>query len=215
MIEKLDNNEQILLMYLAGELPPEDRATVEHMLGVDEGLRRQWQEFQALQTIVSGGLERLDEFSPMPVNTDFAIRQASRAMRRQLAHPKVAPRTAAFDRPTRTWWWLYPTVAAASVVIVAMIWLNRQANQPLAIEPSYPSGAPDTSPSVQPMVNARQNLGEEDDALLLDSLSPPASSEHQEARVADEDGKQQVASGDAMPQDEISQYLLSATANGQ
>lgn len=212
MIEKLENNEQVLLMYQAGELPPEDHASVEQMLRADASLRRQYQDLQALQIAVGEGLGRLDEISPMPVTVDFAVRQVGRAIRQQLARPKLAPAAAASDRPMRSWWWLYPTVAAASVAIVAMIWLNHQANTPVVMQPTAPQTLPDSLPSV---ADAQSYTGESDDALLLESLSPPAGSDRQEARAADEDARQQVASGDAMPEDEISQYLLSATAAGQ
>lgn len=212
MIEKLENNEQILLMYLAGELPAEDRAGIEQMLAADTSLRRQYEQLQALHVAVGEGLGRLDEISPMPVNTDFAVRQVGRAIRQQLARPKVAPAAAASKGPGRSWWWLYPTVAAASVTIVAMIWLNRQASKPVAIHAPPSAVLPDKYP---PSTDVQPAIGESDDALLLDSLSRPVGSDHQEPRASDDDSKQQVASGDAMPQDEISQYLLSATTNGQ
>jgi hypothetical protein len=211
VIENLENNEQILLMYLAGELPPEDHAAVEGLLAADDSLRRQCQELKSLQIAVGDGLGRLDAIS-MPVSADFAVRQVGRAIRQKLARPKMAPAAAASDGQTRSWWWLYPTVAAASVAIVAMIWLNRQASAPVVMQSSPSQVLPDTSPSV---AEAQPSTGESDDALLLESLSTPAGSDRQESRAADDEARQQVASGDGVPQDEISQYLLSATVTGQ
>ena len=56
VLEKLENNEFILLMYLADELPAEDKAEVDQLLATDRGLRAQWVELRAAQ---SGFSERL------------------------------------------------------------------------------------------------------------------------------------------------------------
>ena len=195
MIEKLENNEQILMMYLAGELPAEDCADVEQMLASGGSLRRDLGQLQSLHARMEEGLGRLDEQSPLPVSAAFAARQVGRAMRQKLAQPKVAPAAAVAERTVRTWWWLYPSVAAASIAIVAMVWLNRQAT---------PSSMPSVLPYVEPdSVANSQNSHEGDDELLIDSLTPAVNSDRPE-RVA--------TAGDAMPQDEISQYLLSATS---
>lgn len=211
MTEKLESNEQVLLMYLAGELPDDDRADVERMLATDPSLQRDLQQMQSLQSTVEHGLARLDEISPLPVSSNFAARQVSRAIRQQLARPKVAPVRATSDGPSRSWWWLYPTVAAASVAMIAMVWLNRQASTPVKLH----GPAPLVTPEPDSVADSQANQGEADDALLLESLSPPVGSDRQEAHPSDEDARQQVASGDGMPQDEISQYLLNATAAGQ
>lgn len=211
MIEKLDNNEQILLMYLADELPAGDRADVERMLASDASLQRDWQELQALHTTVTNQLGRLDEISISTVNAEFAIRQVSRAMRQKMAQPKVLPLRAASEAQARSWWWLYPTVVAASVAIIAMVWLAHQ-QSPTRLPPSLvPHVIPDTPDSLADS----QNADETDDDLLIDSLEPPAAADHPDARAADEESRQQVATGDAMPQDEISRYLLTATASEQ
>lgn len=203
MIEKLENNEQILLMYLAGELPPEDLADVEQMLTSDATLRRDWQEMQALHSAMGQGLGRLDEISSMPISAQFAARQVSRAMRQKLAQPKVAPAAVVNGQP-RSWWWLYPTVAAASVAIVAMVWINHQQTPT-----SLPSGLPSFHPS--PLVDS-QSPNEDDDKLLLDSLAP---SDRPDRSANDDDARQIASASDPMPQDEISQYLLNATSPAQ
>jgi anti-sigma factor RsiW len=211
VIEKLENNEHILLMYLADELPAGDRADVERMLAADASLRRGWQELQALHATVGHGLGRLDEISPMPVNADFALRQVGRAMRQKMAQPAIASAAAASGRAPRSWWWLYPTVTAASIAIIAMVWLNRQ-QSPTSMPAAYPPLLPSDSP--EPLADS-QNANESDDELLIDSFTPSAGSEQKDVRAADEDSKQRVATGDVVPQDEISRYLLSATASEQ
>jgi hypothetical protein len=205
VIERLENNEQILLMYLAGELPPEDLADVEQMLASDATLRRDWEQMQALQSAMGQGLGHLDEISALPVSASFAARQVGRAMRQKLARPRVAPAAATTGGQPRSWWWLYPTVAAASIAIIAMVWVNRQ---------QTPNSMPSLLPSLHgntPLADA-QNPGEDDDKLLLDSLSP---SDRSDRSTNDDDPKQIASAGDPMPQDDISQYLLNATSPGQ
>jgi hypothetical protein len=197
VIEKLENNEQILLMYLAGELPPEDLADVEQMLASDATLRRDWEQMQSLHATMGQGLRHLDEISALPVSASFASRQVGRAMRQKLARPRVAPAASTASGQRRSWWWLYPTVAAASIAIVAMVWLNRQ-QTPNSMPAGLPSMHNNTS------LADIQNPGEDDDKLLLDSLSSP---DHQDQQIA--------SASDPMPQDEISQYLLNATSPGQ
>jgi anti-sigma factor RsiW len=203
VIEKLENNEQILLMYLAGELPPEDLADVEQMLASDATLRRDWEQMQALQSAMGQGLGHLDEISALPVSASFAARQVGRAMRQKLARPRVAPAAATLGGQPRSWWWLYPTVAAASIAIVAMVWLNRQ---------QTPTSMPAGVPSMHPQFVDTQNPGEDDDKLLLDSLSP---SDRPDRSTNEDDPKQIASASDSMPQDDISQYLLNATSPGQ
>ncbi|MEZ0265091.1 MAG: hypothetical protein ACAI43_10220, partial [Phycisphaerae bacterium] len=79
LLEQLENNEAILLMYLAGELPTEDRAEVEQMLGRDAGLRATLDELRGLHTDVTSAMVRLDAAEPLP-SRDSAVRQVSRAM---------------------------------------------------------------------------------------------------------------------------------------
>lgn len=211
MIEKLDNNEQILLMYMAGELPAEDRADVERMLAADPSLRRDWQELQALHATVGAGLGQLDELSATSVNVEFAVRQVGRAIRQKLALPKLGPAMAPVEGQTRSWWWLYPTVVAASVAIIAMVWLGRQ-QSPTRLGPSpVPHLIPDSSDQL----TDAQNANETDDELLIDSLEPPAAADRPEVRPSDEESRQRVATGDVMPQDDVSRYLLNATVSEQ
>ena len=192
VIEKLDNNEQVLLMFLAGELPVEDRQEVAQLLEVDAALRGELDELQGAQQFVDGQLAQLDEWSPLSVSADFAARKIGREMRQRMARPKEAPAVADVERPIRSWRWLYPTVAAASIAMIAMVWLGRQA-------------MPGKSPYLP--VPSRVNTGLVADAQPAD---PNVSLLIQSLQPADEEPKQ-VAVADGMPQDDVSQYLLSAT----
>jgi hypothetical protein len=234
VIEKLDNNEQILLMYLAGELPAGDQADVERLLAADAGLRQSLTELQAAQAFVDEELTKLDNASPLPVSVDAAARQAARAMRQRLAEPRVVATEHAAEQRPRSWWWLYPTVAAASVLIVAMLWLNRQTG-PTSLPPNLPNmgtgnggesiaeqtptgtPAPAVSPSPAPapqpapaVVADNQNSRDADDALLLDSLKSPMKLD--DPRPSSDEDSRRFALNDlaAVPQDEVSQLLLNA-----
>lgn len=240
MIEKLDNNEQILLLHLAGELPPADQADVDRLLTADGGLRRSLAELQATQAYVEGELAALDQSPTSSVRFEAASRQAVRAMRQRLAQPNAVATGPAAERPARSWWWLYPTATAAGVLIVAMLWLNRltgptslPAERPelssgdsagrsaVAIETPMPApdvlprpanpGAPKTLPS-PPAIAQSVNAREADDALLLDSLKSPMTVDDQRPTSSSDDDSKRFALNDLgpVPQDEVSRLLLNA-----
>jgi hypothetical protein len=205
VIEKLENNEQVLLMYLAGELPAEDHEEVDQMLSVDAGLQMELAHLLDTQNFVNGKLGLLDDISPMRVTVDFAARQVGREIRQRQALPRIPARVAKSEQPVRSWRWLYPTTAAASIAILLMIWLGHQAtstNSPYSMFPRIPS-----------LVVADQS---ETTNLLMESLQGPVGTDAPDAKplaTADDDSRQ-VALGDATPQDEISQYLLNASVGG-
>lgn len=205
MIEKLENNEQVLLMYLAGELPAEDHEEVDQMLSVDAALQSELAYLLDAQNFVNGKLSLLDDISPMPVTVDFAARQVGREIRQRQALPRIPAPVAKSEQPARSWRWLYPTTAAASIAILLMIWLGHQAttsSSPYSPFPRLPSLA----------------VADQSEAtnLLMESLQGPVGNDPPDAKPlgASDDESRQVALGDAMPQDEISQYLLNASAGG-
>jgi hypothetical protein len=204
VIEKLDNNEHVLLMYLADELPAEDRLEVRQLLEVDTSLRREFEQLQAAHQLIGEQLAHLDDVSPLAVNADFAARQIGREIRQRLARPKPSPAASVIEQPVRSWRWLYPTIAAASIAMIAMVWLGHQAKtgpNPYTPAPGIVK-MPDMNPS--PIVADAQQA-DPNVTLLIQSLQP-----------ADDEPKQdepkQVAVVDGMPQDDVSQYLLDASA---
>jgi anti-sigma factor RsiW len=202
VIEKLENNEQILLMYLADELPPEDRGEVEQMLRVDASMQREFERLQATHKIIHEQLASLDALSPLPVSAQSAWRQVGRAMRRHLARPKIAPAVPQADHAPHSWRWLYPTIAAASIAIIAMVWLGKEAqphgNPPISLLPHL---VPHNVATSNPV--AESQTADSDDSLLIQSLADAKP-------VNDEDPKQLA---EAVPQDEISQFLLNAASS--
>jgi len=97
LLHELENNEAILLMYLAGELPEEDRVEVEQMLASDAALRAELLELAALQDELTGVLARADGSGDQP-RREAVVRQVSRAMTAARLQP-LAPKTAPTQAP--------------------------------------------------------------------------------------------------------------------
>jgi anti-sigma factor RsiW len=134
LLHELENNEAILLMYLAGELPEEDRVEVEQMLASDPALRAELAELAALQTELTGVMARADGSGDLP-RREAVVRQVSRALTAARLQP-LAPKAAPAQTPRfrlRIAWWAYPIVAAALLVIGIMLLSdNRPVNLPSA-----------------------------------------------------------------------------------
>ena len=90
-------------------------------------------------------------------------------MRQQLARPKLTYTNSANDHAIRSWRWLYPTVAAASIAIVAMIWLGREA-QPT-------SGPMIGNTPLKPLTSVAED--NPDDTLLIQSLESKTPSDEE------------------------------------
>jgi hypothetical protein len=209
VIEKLDNNEQILLMYLADELPADDRLEVEQMLGSDPSLRGEFDRLQGVYQFVDHELARLDQTLPTSLHAEFAARSVGREIRQRLARPKVASSAPGREESVRSWRWLYPTAAAAAILVGAMLWLDHEAGVipstvggPIAIHDPNP-GLPDVPPSDR----ARPEM--DPYAIFERSLLSPPDEDLQKEVVA------QANPSDAMPQDDLSQLLLDAGPHGQ
>jgi len=123
MLESLENNELILLMYLAGELPPVDHLEVAEMLAADAGLRRELEQIREMSGALKGGLAALDRAEPLPSEVVVA-RRIGRAMRQ---HALRAAEAARKSKPASSKlvfpWWAYPSVAAAAIFIAFLTWV--------------------------------------------------------------------------------------------
>jgi len=143
-LQQLENNEAVLLMYLAGELPDEDRAEVERMLASDGGLRATLAELSALRDEVGDVLSAAGADGPAS-RRDAAVRRVSRAMvarrlevAQALASDSAATTAAASHRRIRIAWWMYPVAAAAILMVMMYLFSDgRPLNLPA------PNNAPD------------------------------------------------------------------------
>src|SRR5437868_3050467 len=134
LLQQLQGDESILLMYLADELPAEDRAQVERRLAGEAGLRDRLRQMQSLHQEVSTGLASLDALNSSRLAqgssaAEAAVRQVSRAITRW--HVNGPPRSAVVRRPGRNIHlprWAYPTAAAAAILIGWIAWWGFQPN---------------------------------------------------------------------------------------
>jgi hypothetical protein len=139
LIHELENNEALLLMYLADELPEEDQAEVREMLARDAGLRGELDEISGLYDGAMHAMARLDANSEAVAGENHAVRQASRAMRqwhvdRLTRQPVAAPAVKA-RVPT----WAYPAGVAAMLLIGSLIWWGGESDVPAKVASSNPS----------------------------------------------------------------------------
>src|SRR5687767_2792280 len=128
LLPQLDND-SILLMYLAGELPAEDVASVERMLANDAGLREKLDELRIAYddaTSVIASADRRERVALPVAIASHRVGQAARAWHaRRLADPQrqhAASAAAAGARRLRFPWWCYPLASAAAVIIAAVSW---------------------------------------------------------------------------------------------
>jgi anti-sigma factor RsiW len=139
LLQQLENNEAVLLMYLAGELPEDDRAEVEQMLASDPALRRGLEELGALQEAVDETFARADAGVALP-RGEAVVRGVGRAMSAarsaRVAAPPAAPEVG--HSRFRIAWWVYPIAAAAMVVVGILLMAD---NQPVSLPADQP-GAP-------------------------------------------------------------------------
>src|SRR5947207_11787048 len=134
LLEQLENNEAILLMYLAGELPEADRLEVEQMLASDAGMRATLAELKSLHDGVGGALARADAAQILS-RREAAVRQVSRALSQSVLTKTLGVINYA-PGPRRRWpiaWLAYPIAAAAMLVIGMMIYSG---NRPRSLPPS-------------------------------------------------------------------------------
>jgi len=133
VLQQLDTNQAVLLMYLADELPAAERGEVDRMLAVDAGLRAELDRLRDAYEWFSAEVARDDGATRPAVPQTAAVRRVGRAMRqwhaaRLAAAPAPAPSGAGLRYP----WWAYPLAAAASIVIAFLVWWGNTDSTPVA-----------------------------------------------------------------------------------
>lgn len=128
LLQQLENNEAVLLMYLADELPADDRAEVEAMLATDAALRAELDQLTRVQDLVMSGLAALDQTVPGVRSESAAVRQVSRAITRWHLERDATPRVAPVkQRGLRIIpWWAYPLTAAAAIIVAFVAWSENR-----------------------------------------------------------------------------------------
>ena len=122
-LQQLENNEAILLMYLADELPAEDRAEVEQLLATDRALREGLEQIRAADESVRATLRDLDRATHPAVHHAVAIRQVTREVRRwQVERLSGREEEPLSKSGLRYPWWMYPLAAAAALFVAFVVW---------------------------------------------------------------------------------------------
>jgi hypothetical protein len=138
LLHQLENNEAILLMYLADEMPAEDRADVEQMLAADASLRAELEALRGVQEGFVGGMEQLDAAARLPVSESVAVRRATRMLRQwQVDHVNGAAAQEEPVRELRFPWWSYPLTTAAAVLIAFLVWWGNRGDRYEKPAPNY------------------------------------------------------------------------------
>jgi anti-sigma-K factor RskA len=160
-------NESLLLLYLAGELPAEDRSELELMLQRDGGLRTQLESMRSAQDCSFSALATLDAAEPLR-SAEPAMRRINRSTQQwwidQLARPAEAP-VARSMIPVIGW----SVGTAVAALLVFCIWWGLHTSDTsshlavtpptpddsgvVAVDGSSPEGSPD---NVAPDSNAVQ-----------------------------------------------------------
>src|SRR5688500_528987 len=81
LLDHLEDHDAVLLMYLADELPAEDRARVEQMLASDPALAGRLEHLRAAQDAVDVAIARADATHPLPGSESAGVRQVGRMIR--------------------------------------------------------------------------------------------------------------------------------------
>jgi len=123
-------NESLLLLYMAGELPPADRAEVESLLVRDGGLRAQLQALRAAESSSFAAFAQLDAAEPLQA-AEPAMRRLSRSMQQWQIDRLARPAKKAASRSMPVWAWSSGSAVAA--LLVFCIWWGFH-SQPIGKE---------------------------------------------------------------------------------
>jgi|SRR5208282_89388 len=183
VLKQLQDNEAILLMYLADELPPGDRQKVEQRLAAEEGLRQQLQALSELQEYCQKSIRAMDEQSGAEFSESATLRRAGRllqqwALRRR--RPEEAARLASRPIP----WLRYGLSAAAAIGLAYLVWWG---NQPVVAPTAIVQVTPDDVQEPQDTLAPEVKL-----SMLLQTM---------DASAADDASDRQVAAAEARSDD--------------
>jgi hypothetical protein len=119
--ENFESSSGLLLMYLANELSPADRARVEEQLALGGTVAAELESLRAANAAYEQAMRMLDAQAPPEVSQPAAAERACDLVREwtegRLARPApVKARELLFP------WWSYPLAAAAAILIAVTLW---------------------------------------------------------------------------------------------
>jgi len=121
VLHQLHDRESILLLYVADELSPADRAEVQRMLSSDPSMAATLEELRLLRDSLDAALARVDARLAVPGSASAAARQFGRAVR-QWHVDRVASVPVTDARSLRFPWWTYPLATAAAITLAVVVW---------------------------------------------------------------------------------------------
>src|SRR5687767_12331934 len=128
LLQQLENNEAVLLMYIADELPADDRREVDQMLATDAGLCAELERLDAAYHAAYDALARDDRGWRPAVPEGVAVRRFTHALRQWHAAQAQRPPAEAPLREIRLAWWAYPAATAAAVLLGFLVWWGNTDN---------------------------------------------------------------------------------------
>jgi hypothetical protein len=169
LLQNLDR-ESILLLYVAGELPADDRASVEGMLAKDVGMRQALEELQSAYAGIECELEAADARERLALPASAAGRRVGMAVRswhaKRLARPAGAKNG---NGRYRVPIWAYPVAAAIAVLFGSIFWWGIRdegpgssrfaGTKPLVIEDPNEGDPQQQSPDLATLPSQEQQPG--------------------------------------------------------
>jgi ElaB/YqjD/DUF883 family membrane-anchored ribosome-binding protein len=192
-LQKLENNEAILLMYLAGELPEADRKEVDQMLASDARLRSELEILRQTQQLAFDALESLDELA----RKGPATPEAQNRIVRQINQWVQKRREPAAQNSKRQLPWRRIAFAAAACLMVGYyIWAvydrldqdprNRQNDVAQSDDGQMSSDNPDqTLPDEEPHTAPLRELSSAEKLALLSNSLEESNADDSSQHVAE------------------------------
>ncbi len=118
LLQQLENNEAVLLMYLADELDGADRAEVAQLLATDSQMRGQLEQLQRMDLDCRDALAAGDQRGILPESA--ALRQVRRLIR-QWTVDRLSAQPAPMASPDRGRNWGWYIAATAALMVVGMV----------------------------------------------------------------------------------------------
>jgi len=183
VIETLKDDAQILLLYLADELPDEDRRAVEQRLACEPNLAEHFEQLRSTYGEIGARLEEADELAGFPVNVNATARSIGRQMHQRLAEPRLTVGIRKQPARSRIRPWLLPSAVAAAILVASALWISR-------------TGTFEPNKQVVTTTRSTPTAGDENLDLFKDSFTSTS------PLIAD------VSQKDLAMQDEVSPFLL-------
>jgi hypothetical protein len=132
LLQQLENNEAVLLMYLAGELPEEDRVEVEQMLSIDANLRAELESIRQAQARINALIRDADATGRLPMRAEVASRRVGRAMQQWfIDQDQREPQTEETASTPRMPTLAYASAAAVLLLIGYVAWWGLRSDGPM------------------------------------------------------------------------------------